>query len=130
MAGVALIWLADGWSGASTVVGAAVLLVVAWFLSPWFFPHSQRDASAREEAGAAGVPVIYWRPGCAYCLRLRLALRRVGSQAVWVDVSRDDDASARVRSVNDGNETVPTVFVGGSAEVNPAPSWVRSHLTS
>lgn len=130
MAAVSMILLVDGWPKRTSTLGAGALLVLAWLLSPWFFPRSQADATAREQASEADVPLIYWRAGCVYCLRLRLALGRTGNQAVWVDVSRDDDASARVRSVNDGNETVPTVFVGGSAWVNPAPSAVRSTLAT
>lgn len=130
MLGVALILLADGGSEGSSVMGAGVLAGLAWFVSPWFFPRSHSDASAREKAGDGEVPLIYWRPGCIYCVRLRLTLGRLGNQAVWVDVSRDGDASARVRSVNGGDETVPTVFVGGSAWVNPAPASVRGRLTT
>ncbi len=117
--------------GRLTVVGlavAVVLLVLAWVLSPWFFPRSETDAAARELASTRNVPVIYWRPGCSYCLRLRIALGRAGNRAVWVDISRSDAASCRVREVNGGNETVPTVFVGSSPQVNPSPQWVRDRL--
>ena len=41
-----------------------------------------------------------------------------------------DAASARVREVNGGDETVPTVFVGSSPQVNPSPQWVRDHLNA
>lgn len=123
-----MILLLEGWPEVLSTVGSGVLLVLAWLISPWLFPRTQRDATARREASASDVPLIYWRPGCIYCVRLRLALGRPGSQAVWVDVSRDDGASTRVRSVNGGNETVPTVFIDGSAWVNPPPASVRGHL--
>lgn len=109
----------------SVTVGIA-LLVVAMGFSPLFFPRSLDDATAHTAAAARGLPLIYWRPGCVYCFRMRIALGMTGSKAVWVDVSRDARASARVREVNGGNETVPTVFVGDDAHVNPSPSWVRS----
>jgi len=112
---------------------SVLLLVVAVALvllsTPLVFPRSPGDAQGRVEADARGVPLIYWRPGCTFCIRLRLALGRSGGQAVWVDVRRDPAASARVRSVNDGNETVPTVFWGEEHRTNPPPSWVRSILT-
>jgi mycoredoxin len=39
-----------------------------------------------------------------------------------VNIWRDADAAAIVRSVADGNETIPTVvFADGSAWVNPPP---------
>jgi len=40
---------------------------------------------------------------------------------VWeVSIWEDPDAAARVRAVAGGNETVPTVFVGEHALVNPS----------
>lgn len=114
----------------SSVIIAAVLVALAVIVSPLFFPRSDSDAAGRELASRNGVPLIYWRPGCSYCLRLRLALGRAGKRAVWVDVSRDGDASARVREFNHGNETVPTVFVGQTGRVNPRPQWVRQQLTA
>jgi mycoredoxin len=107
------------------VLAAVVLLLV---LTPVAFPRSPSDAAARADAEARGVPLIYWRPGCSFCLRLRLALGATGGRAVWVNVRRDPAASARVRSVNDGNETVPTVFLGEEHRTNPAPAWVREQL--
>ena len=48
--------------------------------------------------------------------------------AVWVDVWADPDASAYVRSVNDGNEVVPTVVIDGVPHTNPSPREVRVAL--
>jgi mycoredoxin len=45
---------------------------------------------------------------------------------VWVDVWADADASAYVRSVNGGDEVVPTVVIGGVAHTNPPPGEVRA----
>ena len=124
----AAVVLAPGGRDVVSVAIGIALLVAAVGFSPLFFPRSLSDAAARAEAAARGVPLIYWRPGCTYCFRMRLLLGRIGSRAVWVDVSRDDRASARVREVNGGNETVPTVFVGEDAHTNPSPSWVRERL--
>ena len=77
-----------------------------------------------------GIPVVYWRPGCHYCLRLRLSLLLSRRRVVWVDISSDPAAAARVRSVNGGNETVPTVFSRGSVRTNPSPRWVREQLAA
>lgn len=41
----------------------------------------------------------------------------------------DPEAAAFVRSVADGNETVPTVVVGRDAMVNPSISQVLDALT-
>jgi mycoredoxin len=114
-------------SAVAFAVAAVVLLVC---LTPVGFPRSPGDAEGRTRAEALGVPLIYWRPGCSFCIRLRLRLGLAGRRAVWVNVRHDPAASARVRSVNDGNETVPTVFVGDEHRTNPSPRWVRGLLTS
>jgi mycoredoxin len=62
---------------------------------------------------------MYWRPGCGFCARLRRQLDRAGLPAHWVDIWQDAGTAAFVRSVANGNETVPTVVVAGHAMVNP-----------
>jgi mycoredoxin len=64
--------------------------------------------------------VVYWRPGCTYCMRLRLLLLFTRLRHTRVNIRRDRDAAAFVRSVADGDETVPTVTVAGHAMVNPS----------
>ncbi|WP_405387449.1 glutathione S-transferase N-terminal domain-containing protein [Streptomyces sp. NBC_01102] len=64
--------------------------------------------------------VVHWRPGCPYCMKLRLRLRFSKLSYTEVDIWRDPDAAAFVRSVADGNETVPTVTVAGHSMVNPS----------
>ncbi|MFC0358727.1 MULTISPECIES: glutaredoxin domain-containing protein [Kytococcus] len=72
--------------------------------------------------------VVYWRPGCGFCARLRRGLGDLAERAWWVNVWEDDEASAFVRSVNGGNEVVPTVVVDLEPVTNPAPSFVRDRL--
>ena len=71
---------------------------------------------------------VYWRPGCVFCLRLRLILRWHRLSVHQVNIWEDPDAAAFVRSVADGNETVPTVVIDGRPIVNPAPSQVVAAL--
>ncbi|MBX7468098.1 hypothetical protein K1Y80_18690 [Streptomyces sp. MAG02] len=75
--------------------------------------------------------VLYWRPLCTYCMKLRLSLLFTRLRFVKVNIWRDPDAAAFVRSVADGNETVPTVTVAGRAMVNPSKrelfEAVRAH---
>jgi mycoredoxin len=68
--------------------------------------------------------VVYWRPMCTYCMRLRLRLRFTPLRYTAVNIWKDRDAAAFVRSVADGNETVPTVTVAGRAMVNPPARMV------
>ncbi|MFF5028701.1 glutaredoxin domain-containing protein [Streptomyces collinus] len=114
--------------------GAGVLLLVVFVLlagvnSPLVFPRSVGALEARERSASDGRPVVYWRPGCTYCLRLRLRLGRSARQLHWVDIWRDPAGAAAVRAANDGNETVPTVVVAGRPHTNPDPAWVRAQLS-
>ena len=69
---------------------------------------------------AGARPLVYWRPGCMFCLKMRLGLRLRGVDHDAVNIWRDDDARATVRSHAGGNETVPTVVIGGEHLVNPS----------
>ncbi|ASR39794.1 NrdH-redoxin [Prauserella marina] len=51
---------------------------------------------------------------------LRDDVERSGLPFTDVNIWEEPEAAARVRSVADGNETVPTVFVGEHALVNPS----------
>lgn len=128
IAAVAVLVLATGALTPASIAIAVVLLVLAWVGSPLAFPRHIDDAAARIEAADTDTPVIYWRPGCMFCMRLRASLLRRADRAIWVNIWRDPAAAARVRAVNDGNETVPTVFVGGRAHTNPDPAWIRAQL--
>lgn len=74
--------------------------------------------------GAGSDVVVYWRPGCTFCMRLRLVLFLHRLRPRRVNIWRDPEAAAFVRSVADGNETVPTVVIDGEAVVNPPPGRV------
>ncbi|MEU2227983.1 glutaredoxin domain-containing protein [Streptomyces sp. NPDC018347] len=112
--------------------GAAALLPVFLLLagacSPLVFPRSIGALEARRRSAVDGRPVVFWRPGCTYCLRLRVRLGRDARRLYWVDIWRDPAGAAVVREVNSGDETVPTVFVAGRPHVNPDPAWVRRQL--
>ncbi|TCC53372.1 hypothetical protein E0H75_06605 [Kribbella capetownensis] len=123
--GVALAaWSAADGSRGLAVVQLAVFVLLALLLSPLVFPRSVSAA----EAVTRGKPTVYWRPGCQYCLRLRLALIGTARRASWVNIWTDPEAAAAVRAVANGNETVPTVVVDGVGRVNPGPQWVRERL--
>ncbi|MFD5660600.1 glutaredoxin domain-containing protein [Streptomyces hirsutus] len=113
--------------------GSAVALLLMFVLiagvnSPLVFPRSVDALEAQRRSEADGRPVVFWRPGCAYCLRLRIRLGRGARRLHWVDIWRDPAGAAAVRAAADGNETVPTVVVAGRPHVNPDPEWVREQL--
>lgn len=107
--------------GAACALGAVLL-------SPTPFPRSIGAAEAQRRSAQDGRPIVYWRPGCPFCLRLRTTLGRTARRAHWVDIWRDPEGAAAVRAVADGNETVPTVILAGRAHVNPDPRWLRAQL--
>ncbi|MEU7781125.1 glutaredoxin domain-containing protein [Micromonospora parva] len=111
-------------------VELVVFLVLALLLSPWAFPRSVSAAEARRASAVDGRPIVYWRPGCRYCLQLRFSLGRLARRAHWVDIWHDPAAAAAVRAVAGGNETVPTVVLGERAVVNPDRAWFRQQLRS
>ncbi|MEU5668598.1 glutaredoxin domain-containing protein, partial [Streptomyces longwoodensis] len=97
--------------------------------SPLIYPRSVSASEAAQRSERDGRPIVYWRPGCTYCLRLRLRLGRGARRLHWVDIWRDPDGAAAVRAANGGDETVPTVIVSGRPYVNPDPAWVRDQLS-
>jgi mycoredoxin len=114
-----------------SVAAAALLLVfvlLAGVYSPLIFPRSVGVLEAQRRSAVDGRPVVFWRPGCTYCLRLRIRLGRSARQLHWVDIWRDPAGAAAVRAANDGDETVPTVVVAGRPHTNPDPAWVREQL--
>lgn len=69
--------------------------------------------------------VVYWRPGCPFCVKLRLSLFFTRLRYTRINIWKDRQAAAFVRSVADGNETVPTVSVAGQhTMVNPSKRQV------
>jgi mycoredoxin len=76
--------------------------------------------STDASSAAAPTVTVYWRPGCGFCAGLFRMLDHHGVPYEAVDIWRDPDAAAVVRSVARGNETVPTVVVGHVAMVNPS----------
>jgi mycoredoxin len=68
--------------------------------------------------------VIYTRPGCPYCYRLRRGLRRRRVPFGEINIRHDSVAAAEVRTHANGTETVPTVRVGSRWLVNPAAAAV------
>ncbi|WP_327266535.1 hypothetical protein OG444_38585 [Streptomyces sp. NBC_01232] len=107
-----------------------LLVLLAGLNSPLAFPRSVGAAEAQRRSAADGRPVVYWRPGCAYCLRLRIRLGRGAHRLHWVDIWRDPAGADAVRAFNGGDETVPTVVVAGRPHVNPDVEWVRTQAAA
>lgn len=68
---------------------------------------------------------VYWRPGCPFCSSLTRSLKRRKVPMRMHNIWEDPDAAAVVRAAAGGNETVPTVAIGGTTLVNPTPRAVE-----
>jgi mycoredoxin len=73
---------------------------------------------------------VFWRPGCLFCVRLLRGLDRAGLRYERTNIWDDAAAAAVVRSVADGNETVPTVRIGDTALVNPSTRQVLAAVAA
>lgn len=81
---------------------------------------TEGDAAVSHEAQAEDQEiVVFWRPACGFCSRLRRRLDGAGVAHRLVNIWEDPEGAATVRSVADGNETVPTVVIGPVGLVNP-----------
>ncbi|MDO5710246.1 MAG: glutaredoxin domain-containing protein, partial [Micrococcales bacterium] len=108
------------------------LLLLAYLLSPFRPISGWTHWRAQERLVRHESAVVYWRPGCRHCLRLRLHLARarLGKRVSWVDIWADPEGAAYVRDLNEGSEIVPTVILpDGSAVTNPEPSLLVAALT-
>jgi len=66
---------------------------------------------------------VYGTSWCHDTIRARKCLERLGVDYKWLDVDKDEKASAYVRQVNKGSRSVPTiVFPDGSILVEPSDS--------
>ncbi len=73
---------------------------------------------------------FYWRPGCGFCMMLDRKLSSSNVPMTKHNIWDDEDASAFVRSVANGNETVPTVVVGDMFMVNPSAKEVLAAMAA
>lgn len=124
----AVVLLTELRSALSPVV-AVLMIVYAWVLSPAFFPKSTDLQVALGRAAEGRAPLVLWKPGCTYCIWLRVRLGLSGRRMSWVDSSVDERARAVVRSANGGDHTTPTVIFRNETRTNPDAVWVRSLLS-
>jgi mycoredoxin len=90
---------------------------------------SPTDPTGRVDHMAPRAATMYTTRWCAFCRRLKSQLARHGIEISEVDIEADPAAADFVMSVNDGNQTVPTVVFGdGSALTNPSAAQVVERL--
>ena len=64
-------------------------------------------------------PVLYYKPGCPFGIRLRAALTARRIPHTSVRFRDDEDGAAQVREATGGLELSPTVHVNGQWLANP-----------
>ena len=75
--------------------------------------------------------VVYWRPGCPYCARLRTRLKLGRVPYTAVNIHEDPGAAAVVREHNGGDELVPTVRLDGNRWFsNPTYKQLRTAMSA
>ena len=80
---------------------------------------------------AAETFTMYTTPWCGYCQRLKGQLDREGIAYGVVDIEQMPEAVQIVESVNDGNQTVPTlVYADGTSMTNPSIMQVKEKLAA
>ncbi len=83
------------------------------------------------DAPVAGTVTMYSTTWCGYCRRLSGQMDREGIAYSVVDIEQVPEAADYVMSVNNGNQTVPTVvFPDGSAATNPSLAEVKARLAA
>ncbi|MPV38325.1 mycoredoxin [Georgenia subflava] len=81
------------------------------------------------QAPEAGTITMYSTSWCGYCRRLKTQLDKEGIAYNEVNIEEDETSASFVESVNDGNQTVPTVvFPDGTAATNPSLNEVVQRL--
>lgn len=119
--------------GQGDEIAALLMLTVmtgwAWWTSPLHRgPHiSHHEARSRTSEGDV---LVYWRPGCRYCAKLRRGLGPTSDDVTWVNIWADEAAADFVAGLHEGDEKVPTVVTGSGERLSPTPEAIRDHLSS
>jgi mycoredoxin len=72
---------------------------------------------------------VYGHPGCPMVVPVRQFLNRAAIPYTYINIHDDSEARARVRQMNAGNETVPTlVFSDGTILSEPSVEEVQAKL--
>jgi mycoredoxin len=75
------------------------------------------------------VLTMYSTSWCGFCHRLKSQLDRAGIGYQVIDIEHDESAAEFVRSVNGGNQTVPTIrFPDGTSLTNPSIVQLKQRL--
>lgn len=71
--------------------------------------HEYQEQAAKQAAEV----VMYWRPGCPYCMAAEHLLRHKGIDPVMIRVDTDAKLRAEMIEKSGGRTTVPQIFIAG-----------------
>ena len=84
------------------------------------------SATFTPDAGSVTMFTTSW---CGYCRNLKKQMDRAGVTYTEVNIEEVEGTAELVASVNNGNQTVPTLlFPDGSTATNPSLAEVQSRL--
>lgn len=96
--------------GDALVSGGMALVLIVLLARVGLQNRRDHTWSQAREALGTGRAVVFWKPGCAFCGRLRRELK--GDQRfLWVNVFADADSDQVIRGVNGGDQLTPTVLI-------------------
>lgn len=127
---VAAINYAGGDFAFATILLAVLTIllgVLLWWTRPSRGGPHMSHAAAQAAVGDRDV-VVYWRPGCRHCDRLRLGLGTTRHHVSWVNILRDPEAAAFVATYRDGNHTVPTAVSGAGEMIDATAAAIKAHI--
>ena len=118
------LWVAAATSVLGIVAARAILRRCVAALT------NDRSVVATEHAvdGRIEAIEVFWRPGCPFLEGLGRVLDEAGVPTNLRNIWENSDDAAIVRSIADGNETVPTLIIGPVALVNPSARLVIATL--
>ena len=74
---------------------------------------------------------MYGAMWCGDCRRAKRVLDAHGASYRWLAVEVDPDAAHRVREINGGRQTIPTIlFPDGAILVEPSDAELRAKLSA
>jgi mycoredoxin len=74
--------------------------------------------------------VMYGHPACPVVYPLEAMLKKSGVNYDYINIREDENARQRVRDINNGDESVPTlVFPDGSTLTEPSPTAIQTRLS-
>jgi glutaredoxin 3 len=71
--------------------------------------HGNQEREARQSTEV----VMYWRPGCPYCMAAEHLLRHKGIEPVMLRIDTDPKLRTEMINKSGGRTTVPQIFING-----------------